>query len=142
MNWSMTIKIDDQRVLGFNPYEMKIALLNYGVPVWSKTFTDSKLFDLVNHKCNLLYVGLYNRYAIDFNSKDKLHGQKSMLEFSTLCCLGFEQIVRPDSYSIDKEIVFEPSKEIDAFVHLVISFEQSYEKLARSIIDDHPNFGK
>ena len=84
MNWSKTIKIDDQRVLGFNPYEMKIALLNYGVPVWSKTFTDSKLFDLVNHKCNLLYVGLYNRYAIDFNSKDKLHGQKSMLEFSTL----------------------------------------------------------
>lgn len=141
MNWSKTIKINDHRRLVFNHYEMKIALLIDGVWCWGKTFTDSKLFDLVNHMCNLLYVGLYNRYAVEFNSKDKLHGQKSMLEFSTLCCLGFEQIIKPDSYSISKDLVFEPNEEIDTFVHLVTDFEVSYEKLARSIIDDYLNFG-
>ena len=137
MNWSKTIRIDDHRVLGFNHYEMKITLLNYGVPVWSKTFTDSKLFDLANHKCNLLYLGLYNRYAVDFNSKDKLHGQKSMSEFSTLCCLGFEQIVKPDSYSISKALAFEPNEEIVKFVDVVCTFEEAYEKLSKSIIDNY-----
>ena len=137
MNWSKTIKIDDHRVLGFNHDEMKIALLNYGVPVWSKTFTDSKLFDLVNHKCNLLYIGLYNRYAVDFNSKDKLHGQKFMLEFSTLCCLGFEQIIQPDSYAISKALAFEPNEEIVKFVDVVCTFEETYEKLSKSIIDNY-----
>ena len=63
--------------------------------------------------------------------------QDATREFSTLCCLGFEQIIKPDSYSVSKEIEFKPNEEIDAFVHLVISFEESFDKLARSIIDNH-----
>lgn len=142
MNWSKTIKIDDHRELGFDPYSMKIALLNYGVPVWSKTFTESVGYDTVSSWCEVFYLGLHHRYGVDIQSEYEPRKQDATREFSMLCCLGFEQIVKPDSYSIDKEIVFEPSEEIDAFVHLVLSFEQSYEKLARSIIDDHPNFGK
>ena len=142
MNWSKTIKIDDHRVLAFNPYEMKIALLNYGVWCWSKTFDVSVGYDTVSSWCEAFYLGLYGRYGVDMQSECESRKQGAIREFSMLCCLGFEQIVKPDSYSIDKEIIFEPSEEIDAFVHLVLSFEQSYEKLARSIIDDHPNFDK
>lgn len=137
MNWSKTIKIDDHRVLGFNPYEMKIALLNYDVEVWSKTFTESVSYDTVSSWCEVYYLGLHHRYGADMLSKDTHRKQDATREFSTLCCLGFEQIVKPDSYFVSKVIEFESNEEIDAFVHLVISFENSYDKLARSIIDNH-----
>lgn len=137
MNWSKTIKIDDHRVLAFDPHSMTIALHNYNVFVWRRTFDESAAYDAVNDRCNLLYIGLYNRYAVDFNSKDKLHGQKSMLEFSTLCCLGFEQIVKPDWYAASKAIVFEPNEEIDTLVNLVCQFEESYTALAKSVIDNY-----
>ena len=137
MNWSKTIKIDDHRILGFNPYEMKIAMLVDDVEVWSKTFTESVGYDTVSSWCELYYTGLYKRYGVDMLSKYKPRKQDATREFSTLCCLGFEQIIKPDSYSISKALVFEPNEEIDTFTHLVISFEISYEKLARSIIDNH-----
>ena len=137
MNWSKTIKIDDHRKLGFDPYEMKIALLNYDVEVWSKTFTESVGYDTVSSWCEVYYLGLYHRYGVDMLSKYKPRQQDATREFSTLCCLGFEQIVKPDSYSISKALVFEPNEEIDTFTHLVISFENSYEKLARSVIENH-----
>ena len=137
MNWTKTIKIDDHRVLAFNPYEMKIALLNYGVWCWSKTFDVSVGYDTVSSWCEVYYLGLHHRYGADMLSKDMHRKQGATREFSTLCCLGFEQIIKPDSYSVSKAIEFEPNEEIDAFVHLVISFENSYDKLARSISDNH-----
>lgn len=105
--------------------------------VWRRTFDESAAYDAINDRCNLLYIGLYNRYAVDFNSKDKLHGQKSMSEFSTLCCLGFEQIVKPDWYAASKAIVFEPNEEINTLVNLVCQFEESYTELAKSVIDNY-----
>ena len=137
MNWSKTIKIDDHRRLAFNPYEMKIALLIDGVWCWGKTFTESVGYDTVSSWCEVYYLGMHHRYGADMLSKYKPRQQGATREFSTLCCLGFEQIIKPDSYSISKELVFEPNEEIDTFVHLVISFENSYDKLARSIIDNH-----
>ena len=120
MNWTKTIKIDDHRRLGFNPYEMKIALLIDGVLCWSKTFTKSVGYDTVSSWCEVYYLGLHHRYGADMLSKYKPRQQDATSEFSTLCCLGFEQIIKPDSYSISKAIEFEPNEEVDAFVHLVI----------------------
>ena len=137
MNWAKTIRIDGQRVLAFDYSKMKIALLISGVEAWSKTFTDSKLFYLVNHRCDLLHVGLYGRYNIDIASNVKMRSQRALLEYSALSCLGFEQIVKPDSYSLSKMLKFEPDEEIETFVELICAFEKSYATLARSIIDKH-----
>ena len=137
MNWSKTIKIDDHRRLAFDPYEMRIALLIDGRLGWSKTFTESVGYDTVSSWCEVYYLGLHHRYGADMLSKYIPRKQDATREFSTLCCLGFEQIVKPESYSVSKAIEFKPNEEIDAFVHLVISFENSYDKLARSIIDNH-----